>query len=176
MVSLASAQRAADEGRLAEWVVDFLSSPGSDNLELAAALAMKGTIYLGPIRIALDRLTPMAGPDGDDVVVPVAKEDWESGVEGMKRSIEKGWHPPPLLVSHHDGEFFVEDGNHRDEALRRTGARSAWTILLFPDEVERDRFLKEHGDMIPRGQSGDAPGRHPRLSGRSGTPSSHNSS
>jgi len=36
--SLASAQRAADEGTLAEWVVDFLASPGSNNAELAAAL------------------------------------------------------------------------------------------------------------------------------------------
>jgi len=157
-VSLTSAQRAADEGRLAEWVVDFLSSPGSSNPELAAALAMKGTIYLGPIRIALDRLTPMAGPDGDEVVVPVAKEDWESDVEGMEHSIEEGWHPPPLLVSHHDGEYFLEDGNHRCETLRRTGARSAWTILLFPDEVERDRFLKEHVDMVTRSQSGGALG------------------
>ena len=146
-VSVSSAQRAADEGRLAQWVGDFLSSQGSSNLELAAALAMKGTIYLGPIRFALDRLTPMAGPDGDEVVVPVAKEDWESDVEGMEHSIEDGWAPPPLLVSHHDGEYFLEDGNHRCETLRRTGARSAWTILLFPDEVERVRFLKEHEDM-----------------------------
>ena len=150
--SLASAQRAADEGRLAAWVVDFLSSPGSSNPELAAALAMRGTTYLGPIRIALDRLTPMAGPEGDEVVVPVAKEDWESDIHRMEHSIEEGWHPPPLLVSHHDGGYFLEDGNHRWETLRRTGARSAWAILLFPDEVERDRFLKKHGDMVTRSQ------------------------
>jgi hypothetical protein len=74
------------------------------------------------------------------VVVPVAKEDWESDVEGMEDSIEQGWHPPPLLVSHHDGEFFLEDGNDRCETLRRTGATHAWTILLFADEAERDRF------------------------------------
>ena len=68
--SVASAQHAADGDQLAEWVTAFLASPGSSNAELAAALAMRGTIYLGPIRFALDRLTPMAGPDGDDVVVP----------------------------------------------------------------------------------------------------------
>jgi hypothetical protein len=141
--SVASAQRAADEGRLAEWVVDFLSSPGSSNPELAAALAMRGTIYLGPIRFALDRLTLMAGPEGDEVVVPVDRVDWESDVEDMAQSIDQGWHPPPLLVSHHDGKYLLEDGNHRCEALRRTGADYAWTILLFADEVERDRFLNE---------------------------------
>lgn len=151
-VSVSSAQRAADEGRLAQWVVDFLSSPGSSNAELAAALALKGTVYLGPIRFPLDRLTPMAGPDEDEVVVTVAKEEWESDVEDMEDSIEEGWHPPPLLVSHHDGQFFLEDGNHRCETLRRTGATSAWTILLFDDEMERDRFLEEHGDTVTRSQ------------------------
>jgi ParB-like nuclease domain len=141
--SVASAQRAADGDQLAEWVTDFLASPGSSNAELAAALAMRGTIYLGPIRFALDRLTPMAGPDGDDVVVPVAKEDWESDVDDMSDSIEQGWHPPPLLVSHHEGKYFLEDGNHRCETLRRAGKTHAWTILLFADTVERDLFLNE---------------------------------
>ena len=141
--SLSSAQGAADEGRLAEWVGAFLASPGSGNAELAAALAMRGTTYLGPVRFALDRLTPMAGPDGDDVIVPVAKEDWESDVDDMSDSIEQGWHPPPLLVSHHEGKYFLEDGNHRCETLRRAGKTHAWTILLFADTVERDLFLNE---------------------------------
>jgi ParB/Sulfiredoxin domain len=143
--SLASAQHAADEGRLAEWVVDFLASPGSSNSALAAAFAMSGATYVGPIRFALDRLTPMAGPVGDEVVVPVAEGVWESDVEAMEHSIEQGWHPPPLLVSHHDGKYFLEDGNHRCETLRRTGATHAWVVLIFAGEVERDRYLKEHG-------------------------------
>ncbi len=150
--SLTSAQHAAEEGRLAEWVVDFLASPGSSNSALAAAFAMSGATYLGPIRFALDRLTPMAGPDRDEVVVPVAEEAWESDVEAMEHSIEQGWHPPPLLVSHHDGKYFLEDGNHRYETLRRTGATHAWIVLLFADEVERDRFLNEHGGW-PTGAS-----------------------
>lgn len=141
--SLASARSAADEGRLAEWVLDFLTSPGSDNAPLAAALAFSGAAFLGPIRFQLDRLTPMAGPDEERVVVPVAEEDWESDIEAMEHSIEQGWHPPPLLVSHRDGKFFLEDGNHRYETLRRAGTTHAWTILLFADEAERELFLNE---------------------------------
>jgi len=148
--SLASAQRASVEGQLAAWVGNFLASPGSGNAELAAALAMKGTTYLGPIQFALDQLTPMAGPDGDDVVVPVAKEDWESDVGDMVESVEHGWQPPPLLVSHHEGKYFLEDGNHRCETLRRAGDSHAWAILLFADEIERDRFLQELGDTSTR--------------------------
>jgi hypothetical protein len=153
--SLASAQRAANEGRLADWVFDLLGSPGSSNSALAAAFALSGATYLGPVRFALDRLTPMAGPVGDEVVVPVAAGVWESDVEAMEHSMEEGWHPPPLLVSYHDGRYFLEDGNHRYESLRRMGATHAWIILLFAGEVERDRYLKEHGDLlIGAGESG----------------------
>ncbi len=139
--SLSSARHAADDGRLAEWVLGFLTSPGSDNAPLAAALAFSGAAFLGPIQFELDRLTPMAGPDENSVVVPVAEEDWESEIEAMEHSIEQGWHPPPLLVSHRDGKYFLEDGNHRYETLRRSGRTLAWAILVFADEAERELFL-----------------------------------
>jgi ParB-like nuclease family protein len=149
-VSLGSAKRASEEGRLAEWVGAFLASPGSGNAELAASLAMKETTYFGPIRFPLAQLTPMAGPDGDDVIVPVAREDWESDVGAMEHSIEQGWQPPPLLVSHHDGKYFLEDGNHRCETLLRAGKTHAWTILLFADEVDRDQYLNAYGSTVTR--------------------------
>jgi hypothetical protein len=153
--SLASAQRAADEGTLSQWVVDFLASPGSDNAELAAALALSGAIYLGPVVVELDRLTPMAGPDEEQVLVPVPEEVWESDVEAMEHSFEEGWRPPPLLVSHHDGKYYLEDGNHRYEALRRNGASSAWAILLFADEAERDGYLEGHSSVGVRPSADD---------------------
>jgi ParB-like nuclease domain len=143
--SLASARDAADAGRLAQWVVDFLASPGSDNAKLAAAVAFKEATYLGPVQFELGRLTPMAGPEGDEVVVPIAEEDWESDVREMSDSVEDGWEPPPLLVSRREGKYLLEDGNHRYETLRRSGATHAWVILLFADEAERGRFLEDHG-------------------------------
>ena len=167
--SFASAQQAADEGKLAEWVVDFLASPGSSNAELAAAIAFSGATYLGPIRFELDRLTPMAGPDKGRVAVPVPREEWESDVEAMEHSIEEGWRPPPLLVSHRNGKYYLEDGNHRYETLRRSGAKHAWTILLFADETERDRFLKGRGRASV--QPGTDAASQPRRTGASGTTS-----
>jgi hypothetical protein len=146
--SLASAKHAANEGRLAEWVVDFLASPGSSNSALAAAFALSGAAYLGPIRFPLDRLTPMAGPVGDEVAVPVSEGVWEHDIEAMEHSIEQGWHPPPLVVSFHNGRYFLEDGNHRYASLRRKGASHAWIVLLFAGELERDRYLREHGDAL----------------------------
>jgi hypothetical protein len=148
--SRASAQRAAEEGTLADWVVDFLASPGSDNPQLAAALGFSDATFVGPIPFELDRLTPMAGPDRSRVVVPVPEEVWESEVGAMEHSLEEGWRPPPLLVSHRDGRYYLEDGNHRYETLRRNGVTHAWAILLFANEAERDQYLEGHDRTVDR--------------------------
>src|ERR1700681_3025977 len=91
----------------------------SDLSFLSLLGGQEGAGCLGPIRFELDRLTPMAGLDEEEVVVPVGEED---DVEAMKHSVDPGWHPSPLLVSHRDGQYFLEDGNHRYETLRRNGA------------------------------------------------------
>ena len=148
-LSLASARRAAEEGRLAEWVIEFLASAGSDNEVLAGALAFEGTAFLGPVRLDLDELVPMAGPDEEQVVVPIDEDEWEDDVETMQDSLVEGWEPPPVLVSARDGAFFIEDGNHRHEVLRRAGAADVWAIVLFPDQAQRARFVLDHDLELP---------------------------
>ena len=149
--SLETARRASADGRLAEWVAAFLASPGSDNATLAVALAFGETCYLGPIRLPLSRLTPMAGPDNGEVVVAIAEEEWESDVEAMEHRVEQGWQPPPLLVSHRDGTYYLEDGNHRFETLRRLGATHADVIIAFAAAHERDAYAASH-DLPPDGR------------------------
>jgi hypothetical protein len=146
--SLHTARRAAHDGRLAEWVGEFLASPGSNNAVLAAALSQRPHWWLGPVRLPLSWLTRLAGAEDEEVVCPVDEDDWEDDIDEMQESLEHGWQPPPLLVSRRDGELCVEDGNHRAETLRRAGRRSAWAIIWFDSEVERDRFasLLNRGD------------------------------
>jgi hypothetical protein len=143
--SVGSARQASADGRLGEWVQEFLSSPGSDNAELAAAFAFRGAVFLGPVELPLDLLTPMAGPDEDQVVVPIPETEWESDIESMESEVEHGWDPPPLLVTYRDGGYFVEDGNHRFEALKRNGDTRGWAVLAFASVSERDTFLSGDG-------------------------------
>src|SRR5690242_10639392 len=96
---LASAVRAGAEDRLGFWVGELLASPGSDNPELAVAFGSREGYWLGPVRFELARLTPMAGPDEDEVVVPIDQEEWEADLEAMVEALDEGWEPPPLLVS-----------------------------------------------------------------------------
>lgn len=47
---------------------------------------------------------------------------------------------PPVVASYRDGQLLLEDGNHRVEGVRRTGARLTWAVIGFDDPEDRDRF------------------------------------
>jgi ParB-like nuclease family protein len=138
--SLASARAAAAADRTAIWVGDFLASRGSDNEVLAAALAQERHWWAGPVELRLDDLERLAGPE-DDVLVPIEPREWEGDVGEMEESLEQGWEPPPLLAEYQDGRLLLQDGNHRFEALARAGAETAWVLVFFADEADRDAFL-----------------------------------
>ncbi len=151
--SLASARRAADEGRIAEWVGDLLASPGSDNAVLAAALAQREHWWWGPVQVPVDDLVRLAGPE-DDVLVPIEGEDWEDDVGSMEESLEEGWEPPPLLAEWQHGDLLLQDGNHRYEALVRDGATAVWVFVYSDDpraqeEFERARPRQGGGESAP---------------------------
>lgn len=143
--SVEAARQADDAGRLAEWVTRFLASPGSDNEALAAELAFASATFLGPVRVALDDLHPLAGPDDHAISIPVPEQEWDDDVDAMDESLARGWEPPPLLVSYRGGKYVLEDGNHRHDALRRAGATHTWAILAFWDESERSAFASRLG-------------------------------
>jgi hypothetical protein len=147
--SLSSARAAAAADRTALWVGEFLASRGSDNAALAAALAQEPHWWVGPIRVPLDDLVRLAGPE-QDALVPVAREEWEDDVEDMQESLDQGWEPPPLLAEYQQGRLLLQDGNHRYEALARGSAREAWVLVFFNDAVERDAFVAgERGPRYP---------------------------
>jgi hypothetical protein len=128
--SLASARAAAAANETALWVGDFLASRGSDNATLAAALAQKEHWWIGPVRVPLDDLVRLAGPE-DEALVPIDSGEWEGDVEDMEESLEDGWEPPPLLAEFQEGRLLLQDGNHRYEALRRAGEPEAWVLIYF---------------------------------------------
>ncbi|MGN6694151.1 MAG: hypothetical protein ACTHN0_08235 [Aquihabitans sp.] len=141
--SLDSARQAAERDDLAAWVAEFLASPGSDNAPLAEILADRPDNWTGPVSLPLDQLNRLAGPPGAPVLETVSEEEWRDDVEELKERVEEGWEPPPLIVTCKDGDYLVEDGNHRIEGLRRAGVTEAWSIVNFEDAAERDRFEAE---------------------------------
>lgn len=140
-LTVAGARRAAERDELGEWVAAFLSSPGSDNADLAGILRDKTAYWFGPLKLDFDDLNRLAGPPDQPTLAPLPEEGVETA-EDMKDSVEKGWEPPPLIVSYRNGQLVVEDGNHRIEGLRRAGARQYWSVVCIEDAAQRDEFLE----------------------------------
>jgi hypothetical protein len=138
--SIDAARAAAERDELGDWVADFLASPGSDNGALAAALIDRFRWWLGPVQVPLDLLNRLAGPAGEPVLVPVDEDYWRDDVEDLGEKVSEGWEPPPVIASYHDGELFLEDGNHRVEGVRRSGADRTWAVIGFDTAEERDSF------------------------------------
>lgn len=138
--SLDAARVAAARDELGAWVAEFLASPGSDNAALGEELTNGPRWWLGPVQVPLERLHRLAGPSGDAVLCPVDEDDWRDDVDDLAQKVDDGWEPPPVIVSYRDGELVLEDGNHRVEGVRRSGAHNTWAVVGFDDREERDRF------------------------------------
>ncbi len=137
--SLSSARRAAAAGDTARWVGEFLASRGSENAELAAGLALRPHEWFGPLRIPIDQLVRLAGPEAD-ATCPIEPAEWEHDIEAMESSLDEGWEAPPLLAELRDDQLLLQDGNHRCEALRREGERHAWVLVWCDDADASERF------------------------------------
>ncbi len=149
--SVDSARAAARCDQLAEWVARFLASPGSDNAVLAEQLCAELGWWAGPVQLPLNQLQRLAGPAGDPVLCPVDEDYWDERVDALDQLAEEGWDPPPVIVSFGHGQFTLEDGNHRVEAVRRAGRRKVWAVVGFAQREERDRVIAEWEDSPGEG-------------------------
>ena len=138
--SVDAARTAAERDTLAAWVSRFLASPGSDNAVLAEELPNRFRWWCGPVRVRLDRLRRLAGPPDAPVLCPVDDDFWRSDVDEIAERVERGWEPPPVIVSFAGDHMVLEDGNHRVEGLRRSGRQEVWAVIGFDDPDERDAF------------------------------------
>lgn len=135
-----SARQAAERDELAEWVAEFLASPGSDNAELGELLAEERPYWTGPVKLRIDQLHRLAGPPDHPVLCPVDDDYWRDDVEEMEEQVDDGWEPPPMVVTYRDDQLVLEDGNHRVESMRRAGETEVWAVVCFQSAETRDEF------------------------------------
>ncbi len=69
-----------------------------------------------------------------EYVVPI--NDWNAHVDEMASTLTKLEDLPPLIVEWRDGRWFIADGNHRHEALRRKGYKSCWAVGWLNSEED----------------------------------------
>ena len=121
----ASAREAHAAGRLAEWSQAYLRGDGG-NVGIANPLRDREDDVYVLAEVGLDDVYPISGPE-PDFDWPVPPAEFERTVEVMQRMLDSGWDAPPLFVHMHT--LRLVDGNHRREALLRSGRRTYWAVM-----------------------------------------------
>ncbi len=137
--------------RLNEWVFAFLSGPGI-NKPMANGLKLRKEegyhSWIGPINFPLSELTRCCGPEKEMEYSETLKK-WNTRVDSMTQEIKKGWEAPVIIVNPREWPILsVRDGNHRYEALVRSGKKKYHTIFWFDSLKDRRRFRDKYSALL----------------------------
>ena len=133
----ATSKSAIEYGRrnnIEEWVHKFLCGEGG-NKEFSDGLKLEKRQYDEPKLMDLDLFTRIYGPEPG--MKHSIKEDDKEQIKwfwfNIGRIAEKysagNWDMPPLIIQDCNGEYELNDGNHRFEALKILGVKEYWVIL-----------------------------------------------
>lgn len=144
--TLTLARKYAEEGRIDEWMQDFLRADGK-NLALADGLLKEERYYWGLQEIPLTLFSQIESGAPDYLHEENDIQYFFYIVDRMKEGLADGWDTPPLIVEYVYGNFQVNDGRHRLEAYRQLGAEKVWAVIWTTDEENRktvEKILEEN--------------------------------
>ena len=144
--TLSSAQNYAKNGRLEEWVHTYLLSDGH-NKEFSDGLKLFDRYFLGPVKMPLSLFHRCCGPE-EDMKYRVNADWFEKHVTKLQDVIQREKDIPPLIVHFVDGQFELNDGNHRFEAYSRLGIKEYYVIVWITEKHEYELFLSKYGKYI----------------------------
>ena len=127
-MTLQEAIKASKQGKLKEWVYEFIMNEHSKHIEFYNELQSEERYFFGPIRISLKDLKRIAGPE-NEMEYTVPDDWWNNQIPLLKGLIEDGWDMPPLIIRIRDDGYYLTDGNHRLEALRRLQYEEYYAIF-----------------------------------------------
>lgn len=147
--TLSSAQSYAKNNKLEEWVHAYLLSDGH-NKEFSDGLKLHDRYFLGPVKMPLSLFKRCCGPE-ENMKWRINAEWFEKHVNKLMEVIQKEENMPPLIVHYligegkTDGEFELNDGNHRLEAYSRLGIGEYYVIVWITEKHEYDQFVSKYG-------------------------------
>ena len=144
--TLSSAKAYADAGKLDAWIHLFLNEEGR-NIPFSDGLKLFDRYYFSPTEFPVSLFRRCAGPE-EEMKYRIDKDWWEQRVAGLEKSIQSDPDMPPLIVHYTDGEFELNDGNHRLQAYENLGIEKAWVIIWITEEAERDDFMNKYGEYV----------------------------
>jgi hypothetical protein len=146
--TLSSAQDYANNGKLEDWVHSYLLSDGH-NKEFSDGLKLFDRYFLGPVKMPLSLFSRCCGPE-INMKWRINAEWFEKHVTELENVIKTEKDMPPLIVHFVDGEFELNDGNHRLEAYTRLGINEYQVIIWITEKNEYDLFLSKYLKYLER--------------------------
>ncbi len=144
--TLSSAKAYAEAGRLDAWIHLYLNADGH-NIPFSDGLKFSDRYYFSPALFPIRQIRRCAGPE-EDMKYRIDRDWWEQRVAGMEKSIREDPDMPPLIVHYTDGEFELNDGNHRHKAYENLGIENAWVIIWITEKSEMDDFTEKYGEYV----------------------------
>ena len=139
--SLTLAKQYNNEGKIDQWMQDFLRADGK-NLALADGLLLEERHYFGLCEIPISLLSDVKSGAPEYLHAENDIQYFFHVVDRMKESLAEGWDAPPLIVEYVYGKFQVDDGRHRLELYRQLGAERVWAAVWTTGEENRKTVEK----------------------------------
>lgn len=130
----------ARRGEIEKWVQLFLRNDGK-NVALADGLLLEPRVYTGPVimdiqKFGIEEGAPSYLTEADEIT------RFYSVVETMIRHYS-GWDMPPIIVNVVDGRFVINDGRHRNVAMRRMNIPYAPVVFWTSTPLDQ-RYLLDY--------------------------------
>ena len=144
--TLALARKYAEEGRIEQWLQDFLRADGK-NMALAEGILKEERYYFGLLEIPIALLSDVKSGAPEYLHAANDIQYFFAVVDSMKESMADGWDAPPLIVEYLYGRFKVDDGRHRLETYRQLGVEKVWAVIWTTGEENKkivEKILEEN--------------------------------
>lgn len=144
--TLSSAMAYAQNGKLDVWLHLYLNEEGR-NIPFSDGLKLFDRYYFSPALFPIRLFGRCTGPE-PDMKYQIDKVWWKQRVAALEKSIQADKDMPPLIVHYVDGEFELNDGNHRHKAYENLGIENAWVIIWITEDAELDDFTARYGEYV----------------------------
>lgn len=150
--TLTNAKECAAHGMIENWIHTYLLSDG-DNKPFSDGLRKFDRIYHGPVSFPLALLTRNTGPE-ESMRWRIHPEWFELHVRQLMDTAKAGADLPPLITHYWipegetEGEFEMNDGNHRLEAFKRLGIERYHVIFWCTEQHEFDQLMERYGHLM----------------------------
>jgi hypothetical protein len=140
--TLKSALEYAKNKMIEDWIHLYLNSEGN-NISFSDGLKLEKRYYIGPAIFPITMFSRCCGPE-DNMKWIIPKEGFDSRVNNIYDRYIKGWDMPPLIINFADNKFELNDGNHRYEALVKSGQTTCNAIIWTTGTRDRDIFVENY--------------------------------